>query len=203
MKDFHENGSSMVEMLGVLGIVACITVGMYAGISSFQAKMRITRLHNQTREIIKSVQDHFSAFSSSSLTADKFYADKMYTYGIFDNVTGTGSGSSSVNLSGHTMKITLPSSTFSSEDKTFQLTYSGVDRKTCAEILAADWGDPSKGLAQIVVKQNSTNYYFRWPRDGGASTVDGETLYLPTELTATSKLCNKVATSQISWDYYF
>lgn len=182
----------MIEMIGVLGVIATISMGLYGGIAKFQTRMRIASLSVQTKDIIKSMRDHFSR---SPLTSNPT-AETLYKIGIFDNVTGTGASSSSVNSLKNEMTITIPNDTFSTIDKTFRLTYKAVDFKICVGLLTADWGsDPSSGLAQI----SAGSVTFWWPRDYSGSGHKE----LPPSMADALEACNQNSTTDIFWEYYF
>lgn len=188
----NEIGSSMIEVLGLLGFLATLAVGSYSLIANAKSKIQIVRGHEQTKSIIKAMREHFSSFTPTDTSAAM-----LAKLGIFDNANDEGK---SVNVMGYDMDITLPSaheSDFAANDPTFRLTFYDVEPKTCVNLLTADWGsDPSSGLVEISTGDGATT--FQWPKD----YTNGHHP-LPPSIDDALTECNRANLSNITWEYYF
>lgn len=72
-KSTNETGASMVEILGVLAVVATIAVGMFTGISRMNQKIKLTQAQTEVTDIVKAMRTQFSSFTPSSITSKGLY----------------------------------------------------------------------------------------------------------------------------------
>lgn len=165
MKDTNQKGNSLIEVLGVLSILACATVGIYSGISNVYGRFRMTSGVQDTKNAIKAMRDYFSSAQPASISTEK-----LMELGIFESYYDDAKQYAS-NFLGLKTEIQI-SGQYSSpyfvpdanSDKTFRLINYDVPMRTCVELLDADWGgNESSGLAEIGVNTKK----FRWPKDSG------------------------------------
>ena len=63
----HEKGATLIEVLGVLAVVATIAVGMFTGIARMNQKIKLTRAQTEVSDIVKAMRTQFSSFTPSWL----------------------------------------------------------------------------------------------------------------------------------------
>ena len=192
----NQSGATMIEMLGVLAVLAMISTGVYTTISEARAKFRLSQAHDEVSRIIKKMRQQFASYHPTSSSSQTFF-----DIGIFDNISDDGT---STHVLGGEMQIQLSSagdysSSYSESDPTFKLLYHDIPSSVCMDLLMADWGsDPSSGLVEIsVVTEGSIP--FQWNK---YITEAGSHHFLPplTEDVATE--CSRARFVTISWEYY-
>ena len=198
-KSTNETGASMVEILGVLAVVATIAVGMFTGISRMNQKIKLTQAQTEITDIVKAMRTQFSSFTPSSITSKG-----LYDVGIFKNVNDEGK---SANVYGTEMLMELKSDV---ENPYFTFIYKDIPTSVCADLLLGDWGnDPSSGLREIKVQGTGKTSIFQWEKD--IRPVDEENPDAPTSQPLLPSLekaidaCTLPSGSgivTISWSYY-
>ena len=193
MKDTNQKGNSLIEVLGVLSILAMATVGIYTGISNVYGRFRMTSGVQDTKNIIKAMRDYFSSSQPASISTEK-----LMELGIFDSYYDDAKQYAS-NFLGLKTEIKI-SGQYSSDfapagsEKTFRLYTYDVPMRTCVELLDADWGgNESSGLAEIGVNTKK----FRWPKDSGGDYS------LPPDLNDVTVACDQNGDVTIYWEYFF
>lgn len=196
----HEKGATLIEVLGVLAVVATIATGMYTGISRVNQKIKLTKAQTEVADIVKAMRTQFSSFLPSSITSEQ-----LYKIGIFKNIQD----GISTNTYGTEMTMELENS---GENPYFIFSYKDIPSSVCTDLLLGDWGnDPSSGLKEIKVEVAGKASVFQWEKD--IRPVDPEDTtqasaplpLLPTMATA-MKACAEqvegVKNLTISWSYY-
>lgn len=193
-KTGSENGSSLVEVIGVLAILAVISTAMMGGITLVAGRIKITQAHQQVTRLVKDMRNEFAAYTPK-LTADNS-AEKLFKAGIYKSseVLYADTKYTGVNVYGQNMVIVTD------EDATgnpyFSLTYEQIPPKVCADLLQADWGlDPSSGLKSISVKGTAT-VKFEWERLEPTAAK-----FLLPNLSDSIEAC-KTDPSDIIWEFY-
>lgn len=195
----NEKGATLIEVLGVLAVVATIATGMFTGIARVNQKLKITQAQNQVSDIVKAMRTQFASFHPSSVTAEGLEKIGVYKAGTVDE-TGMA-----VSVFDTEMTMELSSD---GENPFFIFSYKNVPRSSCYDLLLGDWGnDPSSGLKEIKVEGNAV-HIFQWAKDseGTASSAEDDAsslqhTLLPTPTTAINA-CAQEQNVTISWSYY-
>lgn len=200
-KASNEKGASMIEILGVLAVVATVATGMFSGIARINQKIKLTRAQTEVSDIVKAMRSQFSSFVPASVTPKK-----LYEIGIFKNYTEGGTPPT-VSVFGKEMTISITSG---ADNPYFTFSYKDIPTSVCPDLLLGDWGnDPSSGLREIEVKGTSKTSVFQWARD--IRPADPEDTEAPTtrpllpELADAINACSVsdgVGSVTISWKYY-
>lgn len=195
----NEKGATLIEVLGVLAVVATIATGMFTGIARVNQKLKITQAQNQVSDIVKAMRTQFASFHPSSVTAEGLEKIGVYKSGTVDE-TGVA-----VSVFDTEMTMELSSD---GENPFFIFSYKDIPRSSCYDLLLGDWGnDPSSGLKEITVKTEGTNksHSFIWDKDKTSSSEESDTStihsLLPTATTAINA-CAQEQNVTISWSYY-
>ncbi len=187
----HEKGATLIEVLGVLAVVATIATGMFTGIARINQKLKITQAQNQVSDIVKSMRTQFSSFRPSSITPEGLEKVGVYKTGTINE------DGKAINVFGTEMTMALDDA---GGNPFFTFSYKNIPLSSCFDLLLADWGnDPSSGLKEIKVEGEKT-YTFIWKKN--APTETETTLFLlPTSETAV-QACAQGKNVNISWSYY-
>lgn len=195
----HEKGATLIEVLGVLAVVATIAIGMFTGISRMNQKIKLTQAQTEVTDIVKAMRTQFSSFTPSSITSQG-----LYDVGIFKNIDEEGK---SANVYGTEMVMELKSDV---ENPYFTFSYKDISTSACPDLLLGDWGnDPSSGLKEIKVEGTGKTSVFQWAKD--IRPVDEDNPDTPTSQPLLPSLekaidaCTLPSGSgivTISWSYY-
>lgn len=193
----HEKGATLIEVLGVLAIVATIAAGTYVSISKMNQKIQLTRAQTEVADIVKAMRTQFSSFTPSSITSQG-----LYDVGVFKNIDDESGQSTSVY--GTEMVMELKSDV---ENPYFIFSYKDIPSNVCPDLLLGDWGnDPSSGLKEIKVERTEKTSVFQWSKDirpvdeDNADTPAAQPLLPSMEKAADA--CVGASNVTISWSYY-
>ena len=199
MNNQNQKGNSLIEVLAVLAIISCASVGLYAGISKAYSRFRLTKGVFEATSSIKTLRDYFSSAPPSNLTTETLvdigvlnaYYDNEKKYAV--NFLGQ---KSEIKISGEGAGK-YASDFAASGDPTFRLYYYDVRPQECVDLLLSDWGhDVSSGLVEISTGIKT----FRWPKDHGSGSYST----LPPELENVHSACiGEEDTVTIYWEYFF
>lgn len=192
----HEKGASMVEILGVLAVIATIATGMFTGIGRVNQKIKLTAAVTEVKDIVKGMRTQFSSFSPETITSKQ-----LYDIGIFKNYNEEDG--KTVNVFGKEMLVTFG---IAGSERIFTLKYKDIPPSACVDLLLADWGnDPSSGLSSIIVEQEAAlGTRFHWKKDQqncGTMNIMNQCL-LPTLKSAMDACAHKDKNLNITWTYY-
>lgn len=135
----NQSGRSMVEMLGVLAIVAVLSVGGIAGYSKAMAKFKISKTLDQVSTLVTDIR---SLYSGSPDYAG-ISIPNLTTYEVIPNDmrVGTGAAATAKNAFGGDVLIGPWNGTASAvANQGFQVIYTGLDATTCIQLASSDWG---------------------------------------------------------------
>ena len=192
LSNTNEKGASLIEVLGVLAVVATISVGLFSGIAHVNQKIKLSRAHAEVTDIIKAMRTQFSSFVPNTLTPEG-----LYEIGILKNIDEEGK---SYNVFGTELEIRL--SNFD-DYQTFQVWYNNIPSNVCIDLLMADWGnDPSSGLRTIFVAPGGPQYKgFYWEKDMPNCESASSHCFPPT-LEAVIEECTRADHVYVTWEYY-
>ena len=150
MKNFNENGRSMVEMLGVLAIIGVLSVGGIAGYSKAMNKYKINKTTDQVSMLVANIRTLFSSQGNyaglSNAQAKKFgvVPNDMYTKVSSADIKNAFNGSV-------TIVADKARSSGDSGSEAFIVEYNGLPSEACVTILTGDWGSgQASGLIGIA-----------------------------------------------------
>ena len=168
MKNFNENGRSMVEMLGVLAIIGVLSVGGIAGYSKAMNKYKINKTTDQVSMLVANIRTLFSSQGNyvglTNQQAKKF--------GVVPNDMYTNVSSADIkNAFGGEVTIKEAGGRNAGDGEAFLITYDGLSSEACVTLATGDWGSgQASGLIAIAAGGKSDG------ATAGASGVEGVTL---------------------------
>ena len=130
-----QSGRSMIEMLGVLAIIGVLSVG---GLAVFAQAMQKYKVHRVTSQVIDTIQQ-VRKFYSGAHVYDNL---EVYTHKPALNLTAFDYESGNDELK-HAMdglvSVRECSRAAANDNEAFCIVLSNINRKTCADLLAANW----------------------------------------------------------------
>lgn len=193
-KSTNEKGATLIEVLGVLCIVATIAAGAYAGISRMNQKIKLTQAHAEVSNLVKDIRTHFSSSRPATISAKQ-----LYDLGILKNINDEETAAA--NVYGGEIRVLWKEI---NGNPAFSIDYYNVPPKACIDLLMADWGnDPSSGLYTIYVAPYGPNYKaFYWKKDFPNCETDSYMHCLPPSFEDASEECTRAQAGAMTWEYY-
>lgn len=188
MKSMNEKGSSMIEVLSVLAVIGVLTVGILAGISKINGKIKMERTYREAKTIILKTKQVFANLRPSAITGTE-----LVSLGIFSELDDD---ENSFNILGNKMTIALSDDAGNGTgEETFIFRLEGVASRDCINLMSADWGnDRSSRLFRIGIGDES----FYWQDEGKE-----EGRLLPPSVESTNDLCTASNAVDMEWEYYY
>lgn len=124
-----QSGRTMLEMLGVLGIMGIIMYGAIAGINYGMSTYKINQTYNEVQEAIQAIQDLYSWNRRIYPTGE--FTDKMCDNDIFTNCDGT----QPKNPFGGDIKVEGIK-----DGDSFKVIYRSVENADCNRLKEMEWG---------------------------------------------------------------
>lgn len=124
-----ESGRTMLEMLGVLGIMGIIMYGAVAGINYGMSTYKINQIYNEVQEAVQSIQDIYSwqrgynGINASTLCQNDVFVRCDSDSGEPKNVYEGDISVSAI-----------------SDGASFKVSYAGIDKEICYRLKEMDWG---------------------------------------------------------------
>jgi len=136
MKSYNnQSGRSMVEILGVLAIVAVLSVGGIAGYSKAMAKFKIGKTLDQVSTLVTEIRSLYSGsneYQGISVTS-------LITYQIIPNEMIVDANNAK-NVFGTPILIGPWDGGVAGSNVGFEIIYNGLSKNTCIQLATADWG---------------------------------------------------------------
>lgn len=148
MRNTHENGRSMIEMLGVLAIIGVLTVGSLSIVGKARQQFAISQIITEATSLIDSARKMSCDYDDDYGT----YANMLYLSGAFpDGVTPNIKNNKAESF-------TLTSDTVlelnSAGNGSFSAVISNMPEETCVAIVTSDWN--ANGLVSASMGGSST-----------------------------------------------
>ncbi len=178
-----QKGSSMIEMIGVMGIISMITVGIFATISKIYDRYHQTAVVTQIRDLQKNIQMRYATASDyRDLTKNNIVKtlidERVIPYDMVNGDQIYNAYGGEVSLSGTQYDYTI--------------TFKNIKKPGCIDLLSIDWS------------VNNTSDLIKLKVDGKTYTWTGlnGSLELPVDLQDAAALC-KTAQNQntIEWTF--
>ncbi len=178
-----QKGSSMIEVIGVMGIVAMITVGIFATVSKIYDRYHQTAIVTQIRDLQKNIQMRYATASDyRDLTKNNIVQTLIDERVIpFDMVSGGKvyhAYNGPVDLDGTQYNYTI--------------TFSDIKKPGCIDLVTMNWTvNNTSDLIELKVDGKT----YTW-------TGDGSALQLPVSLKDAASLCKDDRTKNvIEWTF--
>ena len=144
------SGRSMVEMIGVMAIVGCLSIGGLAGYVKASHILRTNKLKDDISHLIANIRTVFYAQNDykaiSVVAAINAGVVPEYMIGA-DKVSMINRLNGSIYIG--------PAATDLDENGAFILVFNGLDGETCRSIVSEDWGsDMQTGFLGMTVKKD-------------------------------------------------
>lgn len=173
-------GRSIIEMLGVLAIVAILTIGAIAGYSKVLYKFKLDRTMEDLSALAADIEAKFSHVgiytgltSKTAYTLGFFNPDMIKTCNSESDVANINTSSSeessgretvvvsTVDSIGKTCVITLLNGSSvavsaNSDGKSFVIAIDNIFKNSCSAIVSQDWGNGS-GFSSLTITPKSGN----------------------------------------------
>lgn len=147
MKNYSECGRSMIEVIGLLAILATVTTGINKFITSMHDKYKISRITQQITDLRKNISNRYVANGDYSIikTQDMIDSDVIPP----DMVDG------SKVIHAYNAEVT-----FNGAKDTYQITFPQLPHHVCVELALMNW-EFSGNSDLYKIKINETE--FNWP----------------------------------------
>ena len=175
----NESGRSMVEILGVLAIIAVLTVGGIAGYSQAMAKHKLNRAQEQIFTIIANVR---TFYASNAGFADLDNANAIKLNILPSDMLPRGGQTSANGIHsafGGRVNIQAEEGNIGH----FSIEFQDIGGDTCISLMSSDWG--TDGLVSIST--------------GALTARAGE---LPVPAATAAEHCKKSGGNDIIWIFY-
>lgn len=189
----EQRGSSMVEMIGVIGLLGVVAAGGYTLISSAMYRYRISQGVAQ----LQTLQKGISRLYASAGNYDALAASDAIKVLIDNNVPMSNMRAGSNALRHAFGGEVLIKNVENEEDETsdsFTITFKDLDNKQCASMAAASWGDNDSSRL-VSIKVGNSN--FVWPSVADNVEASG---VLPVTESKAMDVCNN-APLNITWEF--
>jgi len=144
-----ESGRTMLEMLGVLGIMGIIMYGAIAGINYGMNTYKINQTYNEVQEAVQGIEDLYSwtrEYPSRDVTKDVCEND------VFSRSCSPANDSIPNVFNG---KITVIA-----DGSTFYLKYTDIKEAECQRLLEMEWGDVNMNVNNNDQCASNNTIYF-------------------------------------------
>ena len=165
MRNFNEQGRSMVEMLGVLAIIGVLSVGGIAGYSKAMNKYKINKTTDQVSMLVANIRTLFSTQGTytglGNGQAVKFgiVPNDMYNAKSLTGNYASNSQFSLKNAFGGEVYIKPSELSADGDDGAFTIEYTNLSTEACVTIVTGDWGSgQGSGLVGITAGAGSSDY---------------------------------------------
>jgi len=136
----NQNGRSMVEMLGVLAIIAVISAGSLAGYSKAMRRYRLNEMISQTAQMVVNIR----AFYGNQDSYESFTDETAVQYNIVTQRM-RGAGNTLENPYKGRLNFSIGSAVRGGPDNTaFIITYRDLPVEACVTMARTDWGHGEK-----------------------------------------------------------
>lgn len=144
----NESGRTMLEMLGVLGIMGIIMYGAVSGINYGMGTYKINQIYNDVQEQIQAVSDLYSwsrDYPDGETMTKTACANDVFSRGC------TSDQKAGLHPYGEGITINKP------ESGSFSIQYSGIPQDACRRLLEMEWGmiDVSSGTPPCESEDNN------------------------------------------------
>lgn len=151
MRVINEYGRSMIEMLGILAIIAMISAGSLAGYSKGMRRYRLNEMISQTAQMVVNIrglygnQDSYASLDDTTAVQYNIVTERM-----------VGEGSTLYNPYHGRIHFSLGSVVENGPENTaFIITYRDLPVEACIGMARTDWGyDEKYGFLGIAVGAN-------------------------------------------------
>ena len=171
----NQSGRSMVEMLGVLAIIGVLSAGGLAGYSKAMFKHKLNTTMDQITMLVTNIRTMYGTQENyTGLSVPQSYKLGIISSSAYQAATSsmTNPFKGYVKLDPYASKGTNDANSTSG----FIVTYSGLPKEACIQLVSADWGSGAgSGFVGVCT--------------GEAKANDVESITQPSQLNAVSKAC--------------
>ncbi len=152
MRNFNENGRSMVEMLGVLAIIGVLSAGGLAGYSKAMFKHKLNTTMDQITMLVTNIRTAYGTQRTyTGLTTEKVYQLGALPAGIKNGTAYRNPFKGDVTVAASEARKDVPASGFT-------VTYKGLPKEACIALATADFGSGAGSGFVGVLVGNATAY---------------------------------------------
>lgn len=178
-----QKGSSMIEMMGVLGIISMVTVGIMATVSKIYDRYQQTSVITQIRDLQKNIQTRYATASdyrdlSKNETIKTLIEERVIPY---DMVNGTKI------FNAYGGDVTLAGTQYD-----YTVTFSDIKKNACVDLLVMNW---AVNNTSDLIKLKVAGKTFTWTGQNSASK-------LPISTVDAASLCQEEQSkNKIEWTF--
>jgi type II secretory pathway pseudopilin PulG len=189
----NQNGTSMVEMLGVMGIVSMVAIGAISLYTGIMDKYRISVTNQQIQSISKTIHELYVAKSNYKNLTTKVLIDENLAP---REMVMSGTTNFLLNkMGGKTIVST------STDNKSFNVLFSGLSKAACISVAKIN-PDPSGRLNFVQMKIGAANSnqtgFSGAPGILNASNISAGTANIST----IAGYCVHKNNNAIEWEFY-
>ncbi len=197
--EFMESGRSMIEMLAVLAIVGVLSAGGIVGYSKAMEKFKAYKTNATVSMIMANVRTAYSKLNDFSgldttmaaklniISKDMMNSDNTKIVNPFKGLGLVGA-------------VDLNAADGGKEKGAFAISFDGIGRKYCNEVISSNWGDLEEFVGILI---DDTDAGATIPSEAIASgtLTNGEigSKYFPLPPTSVLELCGEKNT--VTWFY--
>ena len=177
-----QKGSSMIEVIGVMGIIAMITVGIFATVSKIYDRYHQTAIVTQIRDLQKNIQVRYATASDyRDLTKNNIVQtlidERVIPYNMVSGGKIYHAYNGDVKLSGTQYDYTI--------------TFSDMKKAGCVDLLTIDW---TINNTSDLIKLKANGKTYTWTGDSSEA--------LPVALKDAAVICKDDRTQNtIEWTF--
>lgn len=196
---YVSSGRSMVEMIGVLSIMAILSVGGLTGYTKMMSQYKI----NKSIEQITNMASRISAIGSQSSSYNGLSNQSAVKFNAIPSEVVIGNGTNLKNPFGGAVRIS-PSSMFSdgSDTLAYTITYTDLPEEACVALGSHDWAHgsnmaligvgvaPSESSADMAAAKLYQNCSGESGSGYVAACTNGTSVKMPLSVSLAAQTCN-------------
>lgn len=178
-----QNGSTMIEAIGVIGIIAMITTGIFSTVSKVYDRYKQTAIVQQIRDLQKNIQMRYSAAADYRDLVKPGIMTTLIEERVipFDMVSG--------NRVFHAYKGDVQ---LSGTQYDYTIVFSDMKKSACIDLLVMDW---TVNNTSDLIKLKADGKTYTW-------TGTGTSNKLPVTLKDAASVCkDKSSENVIEWTF--
>ena len=168
----EQKGATLIEALGVIGILGVVSMGIWTMIGNAYNKMRLSQGVVQLQTLQKGITRFYAAAGNYNGLADDNAVKTLIENNIPPPNMLAGTNKLRHSYGGEVVVKNVPYtdiSEYGSSSDSFAITFKGLTRLPCVEMASISWlGDDSAHIISITIGTNK----YTWPSYDGENTVN-------------------------------
>lgn len=183
----NERGASMIEVMGVLSILAIITVGALAGYNKVLDMYRQTKGLADVKRMIKDVNSFCGFERPCRMTTEKAYKLQLISGEYYDEETGNTFSPFGSDYSFRWVYGIGSGADACTGCAYYSFQHTAMPVKKCVDLLTADWND--EVYTRLYKFTDGSNSFLFHEQKGYTCSEEAGCYYLPMDLTKATEIC--------------